>query len=117
MNFGAKAKKVFEILSQQPVDKDHGLPHLLEAKQNIKESRKILLGEKIIESPVTIEPSSTISHEENSPKKSMLCVVVPHNQDSALKLRTQTQGVALGDKNETASVQHLLDQSCVTNEQ
>ena len=47
----------------------------------------------------------------------MLCVVIPHNQESALKLRTQTQGVALGDKNETASVQHLLDQSCVTNEQ
>ena len=76
------------------------------------------MGEKIVESPVTIEPSSTISHEDNSPTKSMLCVVIPQNQDSSLKLRTQTQGVALGDKNnETASVQHLLNQSCVTNEQ
>ena len=75
------------------------------------------MGEKIVESPVTIEPSSTISHEDNSPTKSMLCVVIPQNQDSALKLRTQTQGVALGDKNETASVQHLLDKSFVTNEQ
>ena len=75
------------------------------------------MGEKIVESPVTIEPSSTISHEDNSPTKSMLCVVIPQNQDSSLKLRTQTQGVALGDKNETASVQHLLDHSCVTNEQ
>jgi hypothetical protein len=32
VNFGAKAKKVFEILSQQPVERAHELPHLSEAK-------------------------------------------------------------------------------------
>jgi hypothetical protein len=64
----------------------------------------VLKGEEIIESAVSIEHSPQISLHDNSPPKSKLHVVIPHNQESALKLRTQTQGAVGEEKNETASM-------------